>query len=673
MNSHRLRSGVLMTPISTTTVSARAKRYKSHRWSRSQALVTTTTTQRDDGDGGEREDESSAEDIYNEDTIKLVADYKPSRAVTLKMPFKKVKAELVKAELPDRYDSEQIEAYFSTYPGRLAKRAATLSVMSSAMGFMFATGKYAALADTLSRMGPTFVKFGQALASRPDIVGVKLAAELQMLQDNVPPIPNKTAREIVASQAPGLMESLSATPVAAASLCSVYKAVVGGRPVAVKVQRPGLREMIAADARLLRLGASAVEGIQGADGQRIVRAEAVAAVDEFCSRLFEELDFENEANNLELFDRLYGPGGSAADSVPSPGVRVPKLYRHLSSENVLVMEWLQGTKLVTDSQVKPEDFPLVELGIRCTLSQLLETGVMHADPHGGNLLKVDGQLGYIDFGLVSIVPQQVRDGLVCAVALLVVERDYQAVANLFGELMLMPAEVVEDPVVMADFANALERAGGELLDFSQSEVPQLRFDRLIEALVSIAPRFRFQLPPYFLNNARAIGTLEGMAKSVYPDFNVLSVVYPYAVKRLLSDPGASPVVQRTLVQVTHTRQGRFSPAKLRRLVADASVMTRVPQWRIVLDAVFSKGGQAFALQVIRTHVLEKLAVAGLMVRWGLDEHFHWLAPVRDAMGKPVMWVLGPLVRWYQGWREGRIEWINRVSRALRYTVWVLAY
>eukprot|EP00959_Pyramimonas_sp_CCMP1952_P249940 5225016-Pyramimonas_sp.AAC.1 len=124
------------------------------------------------------------------------------------------------------------------------------------------------------------------------------------LIDNVPPIPNQLAREIVASHAPELMGSLSSLPVAAASLCSVYKAVVGGKDVAVKVQRPGLREMIAADARLLRAGASAVESVNGADGQRIVRAEAVAAVDEFCSRLFEELDFENEADNLEMFDQV---------------------------------------------------------------------------------------------------------------------------------------------------------------------------------------------------------------------------------------------------------------------------------------------------------------------------------------------------------------------------------
>lgn len=163
------------------------------------------------------------------------------------------------------------------------------------------------------------------------------------------------------------------------------------------------------------------------------------------------------------------------------------------------------------------DLPTLRLGIECTLSQCLETGVMHADPHGGNLLKCPEGLAYIDFGMVSEVPQQVREGLLCAVAYLVAE-EYGKVASLFGDLMLIPPHLLEDPQMVDELTEALRDAANAILERPDpkdggSRVPQLRFDKLIGAMASFAPRFQFTLPPYFLNNARAIGALEGLAKT----------------------------------------------------------------------------------------------------------------------------------------------------------------
>ena len=142
---------------------------------------------------------------------------------------------------------------------------------------------------------------------------------------------------------------------------------------------------------------------------------------------------------------------------------------------------------------------------------------MHADPHGGNLLKCPEGLAYIDFGMVSEVPQQVREGLLCAVAYLVAE-EYGKVASLFGDLMLIPPHLLEDPQMLDELTEALRDAANAILERPDpkdggSRVPQLRFDRLIGAMASFAPRFQFTLPPYFLNNARAIGALEGLAKT----------------------------------------------------------------------------------------------------------------------------------------------------------------
>ena len=188
--------------------------------------------------------------------------------------------------------------------------------------------------------------------------------------------------------------------------------------------------------------------------------------------------------------------------------------------------------------------PLIDLGIRCTLSQLIETGVMHADPHGGNLLRLreTGELAYLDFGLVSEIPPTVRDGLVAAVTLLVFDRDYEAVAGLFGELQLVPRDVIENEYQFAALVQSAEGGGrgdaelprrrarsgtrGETeeearLRRAKSAVPDVRFDQLLGALLALVPKYRFLLPPYFLNNARALGTLEGMARTADPNFNIL--------------------------------------------------------------------------------------------------------------------------------------------------------
>lgn len=164
-----------------------------------------------------------------------------------------------------------------------------------------------------------------------------------------------------------------------------------------------------------------------------------------------------------------------------------------------------------------ESLALIEEGIECTLSQLLDTGVLHADPHGGNLWKVpeigpDGEtvlrLGYVDFGLLSCVPITVRDGLVCAVAQLVFCRNVTAVANLFGELQLIPEDVLSNPSERAALSVALDDALSQVLQYDHHKsdgttttttttIPTLRFDKLLDALVRLVPRFAFSCLPTF--------------------------------------------------------------------------------------------------------------------------------------------------------------------------------
>ncbi|CAJ1439503.1 unnamed protein product [Effrenium voratum] len=236
---------------------------------------------------------------------------------------------------------------------------------------------------------------------------------------------------------------------------------------------------------------------------------------------------------------------------------------------------------------------------------------MHTDPHGGNLLKgpplkLKGksnqplrQLVYLDFGLIADVPLQVREGLVCAVMYMVQKR-WADVAGLFNQLMLLPDWVLADAETLESFTQDIEAAAKEALSFGDdSEVPSLRFAALLEQLAFLAPRYEFQLPPYFLNNARALGCLEGMARTVDPEFNILRKVYPFALKRLLSNPSDSPVLRKTLRDLCE-EGGRLRLSRAQKLVADAARLTRKSPRSVAADALRSRGGRRFLRSLLRS-------------------------------------------------------------------------
>ncbi len=282
--------------------------------------------------------------------------------------------------------------------------------------------------------------------------------------------------------------------------------------------------------------------------------------------------------------------------------------------------------------------------------------VMHADPHGGNLLKVSTlsssvsfkslsrtfsrsrnnkketpTLAYLDFGLLATIPETVRDGLVCAVASLVFSKDVDAVASLFGELDLLPEEIINDPFERKALTEALTKTMEEVLKYPPGEtlysptmtsssssskstmslsrlgsrinlnftgrrtktaVPSLEFDKLLDGLTRLVPRFKFRLPPYFINNARALGTLEGTARSLDPDFNCLKLLYPYALYRLLQNPSGSEVVRSTLQNLIRSKTtGRIDREKVRKLLRDTSAFSGYSRSKVLLDIIKTKGGK----------------------------------------------------------------------------------
>ncbi|CAM9184861.1 unnamed protein product [Ectocarpus fasciculatus] len=464
--------------------------------------------------------------------------------------------------------------------------------------------------ESVTRLGPNFVKIGQALASRPDLVGEAIAGELLLLQDAMPMFSNEVARRFIHEELGGypedIFEAMGDTPVAAASLGQVYKAQIDGRPVAVKVQRPDLLEAVGLDFYVARRVAEAITRLSRSSsffgGRLVVRSDLVAAVDEYGSRLFEELDYRKEAQNMVQFRELY-------DAMP--GILVPKVLLDYSAKRVITSEWIDGEKLVDNqAQVSPADLPILRVGIECTLTQLLDKGFLHADPHGGNLLKTaDKRLAYLDFGLVSVIPPGVMDALICA-TVYVMNRDYLALAKGFPALALMSEsdlaedfepfaaalEAALDPIV-ADFRRQMGLDGG----FGGNEAPsgseRVAFAQLIDRVFLLARSFNFRVPPYFISNVRALGELEGLAMTADPGFNLISVVYPYVCRRLLTDP--SPPLRAALKDLIVADDGSVQWDVLEVLMSDSNFLdqrvgaggeTRRPPLDLSVDFILSDEG-----------------------------------------------------------------------------------
>jgi len=377
-------------------------------------------------------------------------------------------------------------------------------------------------ADLIASLGPAFIKAGQALSTRPDIVPPLLLEELAQLQDQLPGFDSALAMACIEDDlgAPVLeiYEQLDAEPISAASLGQVHKGVLkGGQEVAVKVQRPGLREQITLDLYIVRNIAAWLNQNVG-----LIRSDLVALIDELGKRVFEEMDYCNEAANAERFAALHAH---------NPRIAVPRIYHQATSRRVLTMEWIEGVKLTNLEAVRgigvdPDE--MVNIGVNCSLQQLLEHGFFHADPHPGNLLALsDGRLAYLDFGMMSEVSRESRTGLIQAVVHLV-NRNFGKLSKDFVSLGFLAEDVNLEPIVPA-----FEKVFGQAIE---QGVSRMDFKAVTDDLSGVMYRFPFRVPPYYALIIRSLVTLEGIALSVDSEFKILGAAYPYFARRLMEDP-----------------------------------------------------------------------------------------------------------------------------------------
>jgi predicted unusual protein kinase regulating ubiquinone biosynthesis (AarF/ABC1/UbiB family) len=408
------------------------------------------------------------------------------------------------------------------------------------------------LRELLTKLGPAYIKIGQALSTRPDLVPPVYLEELTKLQDQLPAFPNEIAYQFIEEElgAPPteIYAELSAQPIAAASLGQVYKGKLKtGEEVAIKVQRPDLRERITIDLYILRNLAGWVQR-----KVKRVRSDLVGILDELGDRIFEEMDYIHEGENAERFFELYG---SMKD------IYVPKIYWEYTNRRVLTMEWINGLKLTQPEKIAALGINaryLIEIGVQCSLRQLLEHGFFHADPHPGNLLAtMDGKLAYLDFGMMSEVKPAQRYGLIEAIVH-VVNREFDSLAKDYVKLEFLTPETDLTPIVPA-FAKVFANAEG-------ASVADLNIKSITDDLSALMYEYPFRVPPYYALIIRSLVTLEGIAIYIDPNFKVLSEAYPYVAKRLLTDPADE---LRTSLKELLFKDGKFRWNRLENLLKNA--------------------------------------------------------------------------------------------------------
>ncbi|CAL0324612.1 unnamed protein product [Lupinus luteus] len=406
------------------------------------------------------------------------------------------------------------------------------------------------LRNIFTRLGPTFVKLGQGLSTRPDICPPEFLEELSELQDGLPTFPDVEAFACIEKELGQSVESIysSITPsaIAAASLGQVYKAQLkySGKLVAVKVQRPGIEEAIGLDFYLVRgLGSLINKYVD------TITTDVVALIDEFARRVFQELNYVQEGQNARRFKKLY------ADN---EDIFVPDIFWEYTSGKVLTMEWVEGVKLNEQEAIEKQGLKVLDLvntGIQCSLRQLLEYGYFHADPHPGNLLATpEGKLAFLDFGMMSETPEEARFAIIGHVVHLV-NRDYEAMARDYYALDFLSTDVDVTPIVPA-----LRNFFDDALNYTVSE---LNFKTLVDGLGNVLYQYPFNVPAYYALILRSLTVLEGLALYADPNFKVLAASYPYFAKRLLTDP--NPYLRDALIELLF-KDGKFRWNRLENLL-----------------------------------------------------------------------------------------------------------
>jgi ubiquinone biosynthesis protein len=367
-------------------------------------------------------------------------------------------------------------------------------------------------ATALSSLGPSYIKLGQFLATRPDLVGPRRAFDLKTLQDELPSFPQEVAREAIRQSLGSDVELLFSEfgpPVAAASIAQVHKAVSPeGRELAVKVLRPGIAKRFQSDLGSFFFAARLIERFS-AEGRRLRPVDAVRMLE---TSMKQELDLRMEASAMAEM---------AANTKDDPGFRIPKADWQRTGRDVLTTEWIDGTPIADVEALRARGIDLNAMGdtvIQSFLRQAIRDGFFHADMHPGNLFVDDeGNLVAVDFGIVGRLGP--KESLFLAEILHgFITRDYPRVAQVHFDAGYVPQD--QDPAV---FAQALRAIGEPIMDL---EASQISMARLLTQLFEVTAQFNMQAQPQLLLLQKTMVVVEGVARTLNPNLNMWVTAEP---------------------------------------------------------------------------------------------------------------------------------------------------
>lgn len=367
-------------------------------------------------------------------------------------------------------------------------------------------------------LGPTYIKLGQILSTRPDLVPADYVDELAKLQDEVPPFPYEDVKAVIESEfgipAEELFDQLEERPIASASIGQVHKArLKDGEPVAVKFQRPRIQKVIEVDLEImLHLATLAERHIKEFEIHR-----PVIIVEEFARTLEKEIDYRIEATNMERIARQF---------LDLPHVYIPAVFRDFTTSRVLTTELIEGIKISKIEKIAEAGLDqkvIADRIVGLVLKQAFDHGFFHADPHPGNIFVLaDNVICMVDFGMMGIVDRATREAFVDLIDSVVHQQEVRTT-----QVLLNITEWDEQPDI-----RALER---EIADFTgrhfYKPLKDMEIGKLLQDLLQLTIRFRLRLPPDIFLMIKALSSVEGVGRALDPEFDLIAHASPF-IKRI---------------------------------------------------------------------------------------------------------------------------------------------
>lgn len=369
----------------------------------------------------------------------------------------------------------------------------------------------------MEELGPTFIKFGQMLSNRPDLLPQELIFELEQLQDSVPPVSTEEIKAVIQEDfdkpAEEIFNDFNDTPYAAASIAQVHLAKLGdGRPVAVKIQRPGIRLIVDSDIEILRKLGRLMEDYT----EEFELIHPLALVEEFNRVIHEELDFAREAMNMKQFSHNFKN---------EERIIIPKVYKSLSTARVLTMNFYTGYKVTEVEEMRKAGIDtriVADTGSELFFQQLFDHGFYHADPHPGNMLILENnRICYLDFGMTGRITPSDRE-LLGNIFISIAQKD---VVRMLRTLRIFaPDHKIENE-------RKLEYQLQELMDrYTMQNLQEVNMNDLTARFRIIVLEHKLNIPADFFLLLRSLAILEGTARKLDPNYNVVNKMQPYLIR-----------------------------------------------------------------------------------------------------------------------------------------------